>query len=80
MKRAHNRRLWYLRKVAGISQAAAAKHLNITQPMISRFELGKSCMTVDQLVGLCELYGADLAIRGADDTRSWSRCYVGRRI
>lgn len=62
---AYNETLFILRRKAGRTQREAAVFLDVNQSTISKIETGEQTATVDQLILLCELYGAEISIQGA---------------
>ena len=62
---AYNETLLILRRKAGRTQREAAAFLDVNQSTISKIETGEQTATVDQLLLLCELYGAEVSIQGA---------------
>lgn len=53
-------RLRYSRELAGLTQAQAAKLLNLHRPSISEIEAGRRNVSVEELRRLAEVYAADL--------------------
>lgn len=49
-------RLKEFRKKQKMSQLDVARHLEITQSMYSRFEIGKSFPNSQQIIKLCEIF------------------------
>ena len=59
---AYNDQLFKLRREAHLTQADVASKLGVDQSAISRIETGQQSATVDQLISMCQLYGATVTI------------------
>lgn len=57
-----------LREVAVLTQTEAANHIDVGQPMISRFESGHCWPSIEQYIALCELFEAEILIIGDDES------------
>lgn len=51
------------RRAAGVSQAAVARRVNLSQATVSRIERGATAATVDELSALAGVVGLDLFVR-----------------
>ena len=53
-------RLTAARKKAGMSQTAAAEHLNISRPTLSEVESGRRRLTANEFIRLADLFNVSL--------------------